>query len=158
MKRLSNRIYNLYSTLSGNRFWAVYSDVGQTLTVKNPSIPKVGEIIKDAQGNKSLLLFYPQSGNDLVQFKVSPVTEELIWIRHTKTTDPVSRLPKEGAPTTMGTVYCSLTNPTEEETAQFIDIRYQFLTGQDIQVGDTVGKYTIKKVVDVQGVKLGYAQ
>jgi hypothetical protein len=112
----------------------------------------------DLNGNLLLLMETTQGMLDMKSFRAAQVSNTYTWTRMVKTMDPVAKVMRDNAPSDLGLVHAYFENPTEIALEKLVENRYQFYTGEDVQVGDVVGGKSVKKVSQVLGVKLVFAE
>ncbi len=168
MRRLSDRLAQIFKRIDGAMFKAIMSTVidgagnddtfFRILRVRNPAFVKVGDIVHTYGNEHIILMSHPDDSENTSNFKVAYAEVVGPWLRMLKTTDLVTGVPKDGPWLTMGVLYLNFDSPKEIPMAALSDTRYRFITGQDVKVGDKIGTRVVKTIYDVLGVKLGFAE
>lgn len=129
------------------------------LKVLRPSVLYAGNVLSHEDGSKILLMEAEQQGGIYQVFQAALVTQAFNWERRIQNTHPVTHMKIDGMMSQMmGEVYAYFDRPVDAKLEDLITSRYQFFTGQDVQVGDKVGTKTVSKVVPIAGVKLVFAE
>lgn len=130
----------------------------RVLHVPHPCMMKFGDVLVAPGGSKILLMDTPQDSALHASFRAAYITSYFSWTRKTQTIDPVARVPRDTGDQDMGVLYVYFENPTNTAFERMIETRYQFYTGQDVKVGDTVGGKLVKTVVQKMGVNFVSAE
>lgn len=155
MKRVDGAKFNGHLTSSSSvntKEKAPY----RVLHARRPSFLKAGDTIITRGAEVVILMDHPDDFDWAVSFKAVYALNKLAWSRTTKIIDPVSHAEKNGPPVNLGTLYANFDTAEEYSVFGFSDTGYRFITGQNVLVGDIVGGYTVKRVVESLGVKLVY--
>lgn len=129
----------------------------RVLYARRPTFLAAGDIVLTRGGEVVLLLEHPDDFNWAKSFKAAYALEQYPWSRPMAVVDPVSGVERGHRDTSMGTLYASLDTPEELRFMGFLDTEYRFLTGQDVQVGDKIGDFRVKRIVHSLGVKVVFA-
>lgn len=158
MRQLSNRLFHPYRTLGNVRFMGQVSTVAgegfRVMTISSPCYARVGDVVFGPGGETMILLDHPDDLPWAKTFKVAHVSKVAVWKRPLKVRDPVARVMRDAGYMTLGCIYLNLESPMDISFDKLDDTKYRFLTGQDIQLDDTVAGKIVKKIVDAYGVKL----
>lgn len=128
----------------------------RVLHARRPSFLVAGDTIITRGGEVVILMDHPDEFDWAVSYKAVYALNKLSWMRTTKIIDPVSKAEKNGPVVNLGTLYVNFDSAEELSIFGFADTGYRFITGQNVLVGDKVGEYTVKRVVESLGVKLVY--
>ncbi len=123
-----------------------------------PCMMVPGNILRLEDGTMIMLMLAEQ-GQDIYQtFQAVLVTTEFSWSRKSQILDPVSKVMRDGPKIELGGVYAYFDRPVDVQLEKLVESRYQFFTGQNVRVGDTVGTKLVQKVVPIAGVNLVFAE
>lgn len=128
------------------------------LQVPFPCLLNLGDVVWTKDQVKLLLMETTQSLPGARTFKAAQVTEQYMWSRSTKVKDPVSKVMRDTGIEHLGIVHAYFENPTEIKLETLAENKYNFYTGEDVRVGDIVGGKSVKRVAEVAGVKLVFAE
>lgn len=167
--RVPESLLSTFTKIGGGRFrgFLTAPAIGNTATlqplrllhVPRPcNVVRACAVVTDPQGTKFLLMDSPQGMVDTWSFRAVQVSQEYSWERKFKGKDPVSGMERDNGSVDMGVIYAYLENPVEVSLERLTETRYQFYTGQDVQVGDTVSGKAVKQVSKVLGVNLVLAE
>jgi hypothetical protein len=167
MRKNTDRLSKPFKRLDGAKFKAILTPAGvgttndnaafRILFVREPSFVGVGDVVKTYKGEKIILMQHPDDSEYVTSFKAAFVAKVETWWRTPKIKDPVSGAMKDGVPTNMGPLYINFDMPVDMPVGVMSDVRYRFITGQAVMLGDKVGGKVVKTLYDVLGVKLGFA-
>lgn len=166
MPELSQALFRVMRRLDGARFngHLTASTVGTTrdkapyrvLVVRKPCFLVAGDTVFVNDNEVVILMEQPDDFPWGRSFKAAYAQQVMAWARSNTTTDPVSKVQKTSSETSLGNLYVNFDSAEEMNVQGFQDTKYRFITGQAIQVGDKVGTYIVKRVVESLGVKLAF--
>lgn len=166
MQKLSVALTERFRRVDGWRFRAILTPPPNAETnthsnyrimyVRNPSILHVGDVVKSHGGEFILLMEHPNENPNHDSFKAA-YAKLGTWSRLVTVIDPVSKVPKKAIEVDQGPIYLNFDVPENLPAGVLNDVRYRFMTGQNVQLGDKINGKSIKVIYDVLGVKLGYA-
>lgn len=164
MRRLSNRLFEVYRRIDGVKFhgYLTRPPMSQTknklpkriLMVKLPSTVRVGDVVVSPNGSKMILMQHPDHTVGMNMFQVAAVTQEYTWERPVKIMDPVARVLRDNGYQNLGTIYGSMEHLDDLSMEQMIIHQYQILTGQPVQPDDRIGGKIVENIRVVLGVNL----
>jgi hypothetical protein len=128
------------------------------LQVPFPCLLNTGDVVWTKDNVKFLLMETTQNLPGARTFKAAQVAEEYLWSRTSKVKDPVAGVMRDTGMEHLGIVHAYFENPTEVTMEKMAENRYTFYTGEEVKVGDLVGGKSVKRVADVAGVKLVFAE
>ncbi len=168
MRKLSERLAETFKRIDGLKFKGILTIVSDNagkerleyriLLVRKPCLITIGDIVYTNNGEMILLMEHPDSTPYEVNFKAAYIAKAVSWKRKGVMKDAVSGAKRDTYPVDLGPLYINLDMPQDIPLSTMSEIRYRFLTGQDVRIGDVVDGKTVKTLHDVLGVKLGYAE
>lgn len=156
MRRLDGAKFNGHLTTStavSTKEKAPY----RVLYARKPTFLKPGDTVRSNDTEVIILMEHPDDFPWAKSFKSVFAQQQLDWFRPITVTDPVSGVPKGNGEASLGKLYVNFDTAEEFRFEGFQDTEYRFITGQDIRVGDRVGTYRVKKIVEMLGVKIAVA-
>lgn len=164
----TDRLYDVFTRLDGCKVRALLTAAAnastkdkppyRVLLVRKPIRVSVGDVLRTKGGELLLLLEHPTTLEWTKNFKVQHISGGYDWRRPLKITDPVTKMPRDNGLIDMGRVYCTFDTPEDIKLDKMLETRYRFLTGQDVRIDDLVDGRIVKRVVEVLGVKLVFAE
>lgn len=155
MRRVDGARFNGHltsSTTVSTRERAPY----RILLVRKPNFIKAGDTILTRGSEVVILMEHPDDYDWASSYKAVYALDQLPWSRETFIIDPVSKVQKSSGSVSLGTLYVNFDTAEEIKFEGFTDTKYRFITGQDVQVGDKVGEYFVKRIATALGVKVVY--
>jgi hypothetical protein len=129
----------------------------RVLHIRTPTFIESGNTIKTFHGEVLILMEHPDDFGWVKSFKGAYAKDHLVWLRPQVTMHPVAHVKQAtGTFTDMGKLYVNMDTPEELKIEGISDTKYRFITGQDVQVNDRIGEFTVLRVVDSLGVKVVY--
>lgn len=126
--------------------------------ILKPCFMLPGQIMRTEDGSM-VMLMEAEQGQDLYKtFQAVLVTSQFAWSRKSQILDPVSKVMRDGPKIELGGVYAYFDRPVDVSLEKLVESRYQFFTGQNVRIGDTVGTKLVQKVVPIAGVNLVFAE
>lgn len=130
----------------------------RSLHVPKPCLVSNGDVLRQPGGGMILLMEAPQDSETNTVFRASFINQSYAWTRNTQILDPVAKVQRDTGKVSMGVLYVYFEKPIDQGVGQMNDTRYQFYTGQDVRVGDSVGSKLVKRVVNTVGVRFVYVE
>lgn len=167
MPELSQGLFQIMRRIDGARFHGhITSAVAvstkekapyRVLYARRPSFLVAGEVVFSKGGEVIILMDHPDDFPWAKSFKVVYALDKYPWSRERTSTHPIAKVQETSYQEALGELYVSFDSPEEFSTMGFSDTKYRFITGQDVQVGDKVGEFVVKRVVKSLGVKVAFA-
>ncbi len=167
MPELSQGLFQVMRRIDGARFNGhVTSSLSvstkekppyRVLYARRPSFLRAGDVVFSKGGEVIILMEHPDDFPWAKSFKVVYALDKYPWTREQTEVHPIAKVQSGAWEESLGELYISFDSPEEFSTMGFADTKYRFITGQDVRVGDKVGKFIVKRVVESLGVKVVFA-
>lgn len=162
MKKLTHKTFQEFRTLTGSKFMACISHATLPSTTskrpkrlvhaKLPCFVTIGQVVVTDQKEKVLLLDYVNTIPDCRAFEAAEVNQTVTWTRPIRTQNSVSKMVETTGQTNLGNLYITF-DQTEDLVVEHKHVdQFQFLTGQDVRVGDLVDGKLVSNIKLVLGV------
>ena len=163
MKSLTHKTFQTFRTLLGSKFTAYLSHANtpsttskrpkRLLHVKLPCFVTVGQVVITDQREKILLLDYVNTVSDCRAFEAVEVNQTVSWIRPIQTVNAVSKMKETTGSLTLSPLHVTF-DETESLNIEGKQVgQFQFMTGQEVMVGDLVDGKLISNIRKILGVK-----
>jgi len=164
MPELSHGLFEKMRLVSGAKFYGHLTSSSavstkekapyRVLLARRPTFVKPGDTVVTNGAEVVILMDHPDDYPWAASFKAVYALEQFTWSRNTFVVDPVSKVKKDSGDTPLGKLYVNFDMAEELNTFGFQDTKYRFITGQDVQVGDKIDEYVVKRIVKSLGVKV----